>query len=184
VIGNHGGEPWRAPRPVLRKVRRFRDLLERRLSGLPGVVVEDKAYSIAVHYRASPDKRAARAALRAAAEHLAGARLIPGKQVLNVVPREAPHKGVALVDARDRLGCETVLYVGDDDTDEDAFASCPHEHLLAIRVGWRRGSRAGYYVGSQARIDQLLYRLRRLGHGRAREGARALEKQRRRRPGR
>lgn len=173
VIGNHGGEPWQAPRRVVGKVRRWSALLEQRLAGVPGVFVEDKAYSIAVHYRGSPDKRAARTVLRAAAADLAGARLVPGKLVLNVVPREAPHKGVALAEARDRLGCETAVYVGDDGTDEDVFAMGPHEHLLAIRVGWRRGSRAGYFIRGQAQIDVLLRRLLRLAERRGALAGRA-----------
>jgi trehalose 6-phosphate phosphatase len=159
VIGNHGGEPRQAPRRVAGKVRRWSALLQRRLAGLPGVFVEDKVYSIALHYRGARDKRAARAALLAASAGLSGARLVPGKLVLNLVPLEAPHKGVALADARDRLRCETALYVGDDGTDEDVFAMGPEDRLLAIRVGWKRGSRARYFIRGQAQADTLLRRL-------------------------
>jgi trehalose 6-phosphate phosphatase len=58
-----------------------------------------------------------------------------------------------------RLGCERALYVGDDDTDEDAFAMGGSEHLLAIRVGRKRGSRAAYFLRNQALADELLRRL-------------------------
>ena len=37
--------------------------------------------------------------------------------------------------ARKSLGCDCALYVGDDDTDEDAFASDSPERLIAVRVG-------------------------------------------------
>jgi hypothetical protein len=35
------------------------------------------------------------------------------------------------------LACDTAIYVGDDDTDEDAFGSAGSHRLLAIRVGRR-----------------------------------------------
>jgi trehalose 6-phosphate phosphatase len=156
VIGNHGIEPWYATARVRREVRRWRPLLELRLGRLQGVTVEDKGLSVAVHYRRSPEKKTARARIRAAAARLAGARLVDGKQVLNVLPAGAPGKGLALERARARLGCDTAVYVGDDETDEDVFVLGRPGRLLTIRVGRKRGSSAAYYVRTQAEIDALL----------------------------
>jgi trehalose-6-phosphatase len=55
------------------------------------------------------------------------------------------------------LGCDLVLYVGDDDNDEDAFAA--GENVIPVRVGRKRGSKALYYLRSQGEIDTLLERL-------------------------
>ena len=94
VIGNHGIEPWQVSRRALRAVRRWMPVLSRRLAPLQGVTIEDKAYSLAIHYRRSREKAKARAAIQKATRRRSGdVRLIRGKQVVNVLPTGAPHKG-------------------------------------------------------------------------------------------
>ena len=48
------------------------------------------------------------------------------------------------------------VYIGDDDTDEDAFASAGPERLLSIRVGTKRPSKAQYRLKRQLDMDHLL----------------------------
>jgi trehalose 6-phosphate phosphatase len=86
-------------------------------------------------------------------------RVIGGKQVVNVLPLGAPHKGVALERERDRLGCDTAFFLGDDETDEDVFALDHPGRLLGVRVGAARRSHAAYYLKSQREVDALLARL-------------------------
>jgi trehalose 6-phosphate phosphatase len=90
------------------------------------------------------------------ASQLGDVRLIRGKQVVNLLPHDAPHKGVALEKARDRFGCDTALYVGDDETDEDVFGLDQPGRLLTIRVGRRQGSLASYFLRNQGEMDELL----------------------------
>jgi len=156
VIGNHGIEPWQTSRRSLRVVRQWRALLERRLAPLSGVTVEDKAYSLAVHYRRSRQKKRARAAILRAAVALGDVRLVRGKQVVNLLPADAPHKGIALERARARFACDTAIYVGDDETDEDVFALDQPGRLLTIRVGRKVQSSASYFLRNQGEIDRLL----------------------------
>jgi trehalose 6-phosphate phosphatase len=156
VIGNHGVESWNTAPRVRGSVRRWREQLERRLAGLRGVVIEDKGLSLAVHYRHSRERRKARARIEAAAGALRGARLVGGKLVLNLIPAGAAGKGAALVRARARFACDTAVYVGDDATDEDVFSLDEPGRLLAIRVGRRRESAAGYYVRTQREVDGVL----------------------------
>jgi trehalose 6-phosphate phosphatase len=156
VVGNHGVEPRQVSAKFLREVRRWRPILERRLGGFPGVSIEDKLFSLAVHYRRSREKKKARAAIREATMSLGEARVIRGKQVVNILPREAPHKGTALEKARAQFGCDTAIYVGDDETDEDVFALDQPGQLLTVRVGRKKGSLAAYYLRNQAEIDDLL----------------------------
>jgi len=156
VIGDHGIEASTAPREFRRKAGRWTRLLRRRLDRWPGVTVEEKPYSVSVHYRNARRKPVARAAVLRAAGSLRSARLIGGKDVVNVVPRGASHKGTALERERIRRRCRTAIYVGDDETDEDVFGGGRTARLLAIRVGARRTSRAGYCIRSQAGIDALL----------------------------
>ncbi|MEK6630255.1 MAG: trehalose-phosphatase [Acidobacteriota bacterium] len=163
VIGNHGIEPWQTSQRGLLAVRRWQPTLARRLARLPGVRIENKVYSVAVHYRQSREKKKVRMAIHRTAAALGDVRLIRGKQVVNLLPNDAPHKGIALEKARTRFQCDTALYVGDDDTDEDVFALDQPGQLLTIRVGSKRDTLAGYFLRDQAEIDQLLHVLLSVG---------------------
>jgi trehalose 6-phosphate phosphatase len=156
VVGNHGVEPWETSRELGDEVRRWHPLLEQRLSGMQGVTIEDKSFSVSVHYRQAPDRERARAEILDAAAALGDVRVIGGLQVVNILPHGAPHKGMALVGERDRLGCDSAIYVGDDDTDEDVFTLGNPGRLLGIRVGPSKDSAAKYSIASQAHVDELL----------------------------
>lgn len=156
VIGNHGVEPWQATAPVRRAVGGWRTALDRRLGRIQGVEIEDKGYSLAIHYRRARNKRAARLAIARAVGELAGVRVVGGVMVVNVIPGGAPHKGVALERERRRRRCDNAIYVGDDETDEDVFTMGSDGRLLAVRVGARRRSAAGYCVRDQRQVDDLL----------------------------
>jgi trehalose 6-phosphate phosphatase len=156
VVGNHGIEPWETSRELADEVQRWRPLLEQRLSGLPGVTIEDKSFSVSVHYRRARNKEDARARILEAAAALGDVRVIGGLQVVNILPPGAPHKGTALLRERERLGCDSAIYVGDDDTDEDVFTLEDPCRLLGIRVGPSRDSAAKYSIASQADVDELL----------------------------
>ena len=156
VVGNHGIEPWLTSRRSRLAVQRWQPALERCIARLPGVLVENKHYSVAVHYRQSPEKKKVRAAVERVAAALGDVRLIRGKQVVNLLPNGAPYKGVALERARIRFGCDTAIYVGDDDTDEDVFALDEPGRVLTVRIGRRRDSLASHFLKSQADIDRFL----------------------------
>lgn len=159
VVGNHGLEPGHASRALAARVDGWCAELARMLATLPGVVVENKHCSVAVHYRASRAKKLARHAVVTAASALGEIRLIGGKQVVNILPPNAPHKGMALERARMRLGCDTAIYVGDDETDEDVFELDQPGQLLGIRVGASRATAAAFHLVSQLEIDELLHTL-------------------------
>ncbi len=156
VIGNHGIEPWKANHQLQREVQRWHPLLAGQLSSLRGVVIEDKMFSIAVHYRQSREKRVAIAAILEAARALGDVRIVGGKQVVNILPANAPNKGSALMRERARLGCDTAIYIGDDETDEDVFVLDQPGQLLSIRVGHRPGSAARYFLRTQSDVDVLM----------------------------
>ncbi len=157
VIGNHGIEPSGASQqPMRHQVDRWRRLLERQLSSVQGVRVENKVFSISVHYRRSRQRKKAQAAVVSAAATLNDARVVGGRLVVNILPKGAPHKGVALERERARLGCDTAIYMGDDETDEDAFGLLEPARLLTIRVGAESASLATYYIPGQADVDELL----------------------------
>jgi trehalose 6-phosphate phosphatase len=153
AIGNHGTETetTESSRCLADK---WRAVLAPELGAVQGVWIEDKGYSLAVHYRHSAQKAAARRKILAAARKLDNVRVFGGKQVVNLVADNAPNKGDALAAERDRLGCTWVLYVGDDENDEEAFAL--GGNVVSIRVGRKVRSNARYYLRNQLEVDDLL----------------------------
>lgn len=160
TVGNHGLEPAEGPAPAEELMAAVRPLLEAALAGYAGLDVEDKRYSLAVHYRDCPVKPRARALIHRA---LAGLpftlRIVPGKLVFNVLPASAPHKGDALLSLCRQEGVQMALYVGDDVTDEDVFALDQDGRLVGARVGRSNSSAARYFLRDQREIDALLTRL-------------------------
>jgi trehalose 6-phosphate phosphatase len=156
VVGNHGAEPSPHRSPVRRRVQQWLPLLKARLSRRQGVVIEDKGFSVAVHYRQARQRHSTRRAVLAAARTLTDVRLVGGKLVVNLLVPDAPHKGLALERERSHFACDTVIYVGDDETDEDVFQIDRPGQLLSIRVGRKRASAAPYYIRNQGEIDRLL----------------------------
>ena len=157
VLGNHGAESGRT-HGSRRDVKRWKDALESALGPtpgtLPGIWIEEKESSLAIHYRQSPSKAHARRRIFAAAKKLKNVRVFGGKDVVNVMGSLAPHKGDALVAERDRLQCNWVLYLGDDENDEDAFALAGN--IVPVRIGRKQRTHARYYLRTQAEIDDLL----------------------------
>jgi trehalose 6-phosphate phosphatase len=156
VVGNHGAEVDGAPaEPLLRaRIEAWAVALRGALRHVPGVDVEAKGLSLAVHHRAAgaaPDDVARIAALAAT---LPGARVFGGDGVVNVTLADAPTKGSAVEALASRERAGTVLFVGDDVTDEDAFRS--PAVTFGVRVGASRRSRAGWYLEDQLEIDALL----------------------------
>lgn len=131
AAGIHGAEIRAAENgPVKRlHVARPSDEVHRRLSALgrlPGVVVEDKGPAVAVHFRRNPAAgaeivEAIRAILR---DHPAeGLSALPGKAVIEVKPVSV-NKGAAVTAIMENapFAGRRPIYIGDDVTDEAAFA--------------------------------------------------------------
>ncbi len=156
IIGNHGLESGAAGRVEERRVCDWARALAPLELRHPGLQIENKRYSLTVHFRRVRDKRSALAELRAALRSLGPVHQVPGKQVVNLLPSQAPHKGDALLHLRAELHADTAIYVGDDATDEQVFALGDAQSLLPVRVGRKATSRAWYYLDRQRDVDRLL----------------------------
>jgi trehalose 6-phosphate phosphatase len=165
LVGNHGLETGSCPRTKLaaakRTTRRWLRRLETEDLG-PGVWVEDKLYSLSVHYLASPAKGQAKRRLAKVFSKLKPqARIVGGKSVFNLIPPNSPHKGDALLNLMKTLKVQAAFYLGDDDTDEDVFRLArANKTVLTVRVGRKKGSRAEYFINSQKDLNRALDLLR------------------------
>lgn len=156
VFGNHGLEWSGGPSRPRAQVHRWVRQLTEQLSGHRGVVIEDKAHSVSVHYRSAPNQDEALRTIMPIVRALPDVRIICGAAAVNLLPRDGANKGVALRRAVEVTACDTAIYVGDDETDEDAFGALRPEKLLSIRIGKSDASRAHYHLDAQESIDLLL----------------------------
>lgn len=88
-----------------------------------GAWIERKPAGVAVHVITADSERGERAlgSAKAAAADVAGAVTVPGRAVMELLARSTD-KGTALVELRNELHPASVTYLGDDITDEHAFA--------------------------------------------------------------
>jgi trehalose 6-phosphate phosphatase len=160
AIGNHGSEPHERMEQFAAEIDDVRSHLTAALRSCEGVEIEDKRYSLAIHYRGAPDRARVRRTIDTAVSAYAHRlRKIPGKLVLNLIPVQAPDKGDALLRVVAEEQAEVALYIGDDITDEDVFRLDKPGTLLTARVGEAQFSAARYYLRDQLEIDHLLVRL-------------------------
>ena len=102
-----------------------------------GVLVERKATSIGLHFRARPDAEAACvAAMEDVAARFPGTHLQHGKMVVEVRP-DAVSKGSAIAAFLEEppFRGRTPVFAGDDVTDEDAFGVVNARGGISIRIG-------------------------------------------------
>jgi trehalose 6-phosphate phosphatase len=165
--GNHGleifgrGLRFVEPEADARRehLRRLTELLMGRLRHIPGVLVEDKGLTTSIHFRqaAEADVPAIEEAVRASVAS-AGAwfRLGTGREVFEIVPRTGWHKGAAVKWILRNLkeGDSLPIYIGDDNSDEDAFAVLPEG--VTIRVGGQPATCAQYGVPGPAEVYRFL----------------------------
>ncbi len=138
--------------------------LRRAVKPLPGVLVEDKTYSIVMHVRGASkaDRLHAITRFNALAEPLLSegtVRLQPGDQVFELLPNIDWAKGDAvraIIRQVETDTKETVwpVYIGDDATDEDAFEAIG-TNGLTIAVG-KRPARASFQIDDPAAVECFL----------------------------
>nr|WP_281496715.1 trehalose-phosphatase [Ornithinimicrobium sp. F0845] len=140
LVGSHGVETsYHDQAPAMDDAEAIRyAALEADLNALlrahPLARLERKPHSLVLHTRGIPPQEAA--ATLAEGRALAQGRdlqLTPGKDVLELATRHVG-KGTALLDLAQARGVDKVLYIGDDVTDEQAFAALGPDHLT-VRVG-------------------------------------------------
>lgn len=123
-----------------------------------GIEIENKKYSLSIHYRKSRNKSRARAEIKTALEKLGSkAQILLGKCVFNVVPVDAPHKGTALLHLLKNSQIRHAFYIGDDETDEDIFSlSYQSGQIFTVRVGKKKKSNASYFIPVQSQINKII----------------------------
>jgi len=127
--------------------------LKRRLAAIarisPGILLEDKGYSLALHYRLAPHAEqaiAAAIALIRADMPNESVEVLPGKCVFEIKPAGfTKADGVRALMQHAPFTGRRPLFIGDDITDESVFAIMPDMQGLAFSVGRRAKGVNGHF---------------------------------------
>jgi trehalose 6-phosphate phosphatase len=164
IIGNHGGEDPADRRsgvssPAL-------DALRERLAGHAGMLqeagvqIEDKQYSLALHYRLSRNRALASVRIAEVLGELdPQLKTFGGKCVVNVAPADAPDKGDAVASLVRLAQAGSAVFVGDDVNDESVFLRAGDD-WLTVRIGRDApGSAARFFLDSYSEVATLLQKM-------------------------
>lgn len=164
VVGNHGleGVPDSTGTEARQIVAQWRAVLDdgvRRELALAGVQLEDKGHSLSFHYRVARDRGVALAVIdRAIGRLVPPARLLAGKCVVNVLPENTSDKFQAILELVRHISGDSVIFAGDDVTDDVVFESAP-ANWLTIRVDAQGRSRRARFHLAQTEMVLFLQRL-------------------------
>lgn len=172
AAGLHGWERRRGDgtlarlEPPTALLERLRPRLVAYAAARPGLLLEDKGASLALHYRRAPAQ--GQAVLRLArqlAEAEPGLRVLAGRKVVELQPR-GTDKGQAILAflGEPPFAGRRPIFAGDDTTDEDGFSAVNAAGGLTLRVEdaetRRHGpSAARFRVTGVAALHQWLARL-------------------------
>jgi trehalose 6-phosphate phosphatase len=154
AAGGHGVEVrgsagTRLHRPEVDQLVIARATLSEGASRLPGAWIEDKGYGLALHYRDAPQHKADAAALvqRVAAASRGTFEVQQGAYVQELRPASFD-KGLALEELMGQppFSGRRPVVVGDDHTDEAAFAAGHRHGGISVLVGPRDGTVAQYRI--------------------------------------
>jgi trehalose 6-phosphate phosphatase len=174
--GNHGfeieGPDIQFIHPLTEEIssiiRLMSTVLQRAMSSIKGVIVEDKGVTLSVHYRlVDQDKITAVNNMFentvGIANRLGKIKITSGKKVHEVRPAISWNKGNAVnlifdrVSRPNRKADVLPLYLGDDLTDEDAFKAVNDLDGISILIGEAsQQSAAAYYLNSTSEVESFL----------------------------
>ena len=161
IAGLHGlevrtakGEILRPPAPS-HDFERMREALGAFAEEHSGLLFEDKGYALALHYRLAPDfEDTARICVENAVEKWGdGYQILAGRKVFEIKPSQA-NKGKVIESliANDPFTDRCPVYVGDDVTDEDGFATVNRLGGHSIRIGTSPTTCARYTVPNVSKL--------------------------------
>lgn len=163
LIGNHGLEsPLTSPaalnlaEDICHAWMKRMDTDLARPFKIAGVEVENKRYTLTFHYRGAEESARVQKELILLLNRLTPTpRLIFGKASVNVLPPGTDGKGPATLALMHHLHQTGMLFIGDDETDEDVF-ELSEGLVMGVRVGRCEESRARYFIHHQGEVEDVL----------------------------
>ncbi len=170
VVGGHGAEIRLRDDEISSTVAPLPDALRHKLAAAekfdPGILIEDKGYSVALHYRRAP---AMEARLRAHIEAVCSdfpdepIEMLPGKALFEIKrPGVSKGEGVRALLTHAPFSGRTPVFIGDDETDKTLFALLPEFGGIGFSVDLDYQGLAGVFA-SPADVRSALRKLAQAG---------------------
>jgi trehalose-phosphatase len=170
-VGNHGLEieyPDGKHKKILssartKELKRITQNLQNSLKEIPGILFEEKGPILSVHYRNVPKKFIARIP-QVIAEELKQWRdrwkMASGKMVWEIRHEVGFNKGKAVREILKTFPSQGLLpiYLGDDQTDEDAFRVLKAQGISVFIGPGRLSSEADFFLQSPDEVQEFLFR--------------------------
>jgi trehalose-phosphatase len=122
LIGEHGADHGDGTGPETPVLAAARQLVDAVVEATPGSRVEHKSRSVGFHYHLVNNPDPVVEDLRRRAATIDGLKLIDSKKIVELTDSSVD-KGIALSELKRETGADRVLFMGDDVTDETAFAT-------------------------------------------------------------
>lgn len=162
IAGAGGKQSEQASRDHLAALDALTADLQRKLGGLPGLLLERKRFSLAVHIRQVPAEHhdeVERAVVAALADRPL-LRLMRGKKVFEIQPAVNWNKGKAvewLIRFLNGAASNLLpIYLGDDTTDEDAFVALADQGIGIVVAGAERATHADYRLDDTGEVRAFI----------------------------
>jgi len=170
-VGNHGLEienPDGRYKKILssvrtRELKRITQNLKNSLKGIPGILFEEKGPILSVHYRNVPQKffSLIRQVLEEELQSWKDRwKMASGKMVFEIRPKVDFHKGKAVREILKTVPSLGLLpiYLGDDQTDENAFRVL-RGHGISVFIGPDTlSSEADFFLNNPDEVREFLFR--------------------------
>ena len=162
IVGNHGLEGLNTNETKIKMIEKICQKWEKSLNKIidnpkKKMFVENKGYSISVHYRLCKNKKKIKQVILKTCSLLSPKPFImQGKQVIDLIHPDSSNKGDAIIKLIEVTKAKKVFYLGDDRTDENVFTLPNKYKIFKTRVGYSKKSKANFYIKRQSEILPLL----------------------------
>ena len=150
-------------KPRIQKIKRT---LKKKLKGIPGIILEDKGFTLTLHYRLTPKKYlgAVEKTLKLVTTPYIkqkSVKVSTGKKCWEIKPRVDWNKGKAANKIFSIFKAKRVvpIYVGDDVTDEDVFRAFKNKGITVFVGSPKARSAAKYNLSSVTKVKSFLKKL-------------------------
>jgi alpha,alpha-trehalase len=173
LVGNHGLEieyPNSSHKKILPSARtselkRITQNLQNSLKEIPGILFEEKGPILSIHYRNVPQKFSVQIPQKLEEELSQWKdrwKMASGKMVLEIQPKVNFHKGKAVREILKTFLSLDLLpfYLGDDQTDEDAFRVLKGQGISVFIGSGMPPSEADFFLRNPKEVQEFLLRCR------------------------
>jgi alpha,alpha-trehalase len=141
-------------------------VLQEKLKDIPGILIEEKRFSVAVHYRLV-DEAKYLSLVKGLVDELVSSnvklRLMQGKKVYEILPAIDWDKGQAIRWLVKALNTswdkDSIIYIGDDTTDEDAFRTIRTRGTTILVSESCKESAADFFVSNPKEVKKLFEKI-------------------------